>query len=132
MKEIEAISGIFTNNGTILFLQRTADRTYFPNCWDLMGGDIEPGKTPESQLIKDAKEKLNVKDVSVAQAGQVSIIGADALIHRHYFICSGDFSEVIIDSKRYSQYSWKNVQNVKELDLVPGVELILQTAGLLQ
>lgn len=43
---------------TILLARRAGSRLWYPNCWDLIGGHIETGETPESALIRECTEEL--------------------------------------------------------------------------
>jgi 8-oxo-dGTP diphosphatase len=59
MKKIAAI--IFENDkGELLFyLRDNKPAIPFPQHWDLFGGHIEDGETPEEALIREVKEELN-------------------------------------------------------------------------
>lgn len=49
MAGFEAIYGVFLNiRDEVLLFQRTWQRTFRRGKWDLMGGEIQPGETPES------------------------------------------------------------------------------------
>jgi 8-oxo-dGTP diphosphatase len=59
MKRIAAI--IFENdNGELLLYKRdNKPGIPFPQHWDLFGGHIEDGETPEEALVREVKEELN-------------------------------------------------------------------------
>jgi 8-oxo-dGTP diphosphatase len=59
MKEIAAI--IFENDkGEILLYKRdNKPGIPFPMHWDLFGGHLEEGETPEEALVREVKEELN-------------------------------------------------------------------------
>lgn len=60
MKEIAAI--ILENDKGELFLALRDNKPGipFPNHWDLIGGHIENGETPEEALIREVKEELDI------------------------------------------------------------------------
>ena len=60
MKKIAAI--ILENDfGEFLLALRDNKPTIpFPNCWDLIGGHVEEGETPEQALIREYKEELGL------------------------------------------------------------------------
>jgi 8-oxo-dGTP diphosphatase len=60
MKEIAAI--IFENdNGEILlYLRDNKPEIPFPDHWDLIGGHVEEGETPEEALVREVKEELDI------------------------------------------------------------------------
>lgn len=44
----------------LLYLRDNKPGIPFPNCWDLIGGHIEEGETPEEALIREVKEELGI------------------------------------------------------------------------
>ena len=66
MKRIAAI--IFLNDSGELLLYRRDNKPGipFPRHWDLFGGHIEEGETPEQALVREVKEELDydLKDFS--------------------------------------------------------------------
>ena len=61
MKKIAAI--IFENeNGEILlYLRDNKPGIPFPQHWDLIGGHVEVGETPEEALVREVKEELDIE-----------------------------------------------------------------------
>jgi 8-oxo-dGTP diphosphatase len=59
MKEIAAI--IFENDkGELLIYKRdNKPGIPFPHYWDLIGGHVEEGETPEEALVREVKEEIN-------------------------------------------------------------------------
>jgi 8-oxo-dGTP diphosphatase len=66
MKEIAAI--ILENDKGEFLLALRDDKSWipFPNHWDLIGGHVEEGETPEEALVREVKEELgiDIKDYS--------------------------------------------------------------------
>ncbi len=60
MKEIAAI--IFENDKGEILLALRDNKSWipFPNHWDLIGGHVEEGETPEEALIREVKEELDI------------------------------------------------------------------------
>jgi 8-oxo-dGTP diphosphatase len=60
MKEIAAI--IFENDKEefLLYLRDNKPTIPFPNHWDLIGGHVEEGETPEQALVREVKEELGL------------------------------------------------------------------------
>jgi 8-oxo-dGTP diphosphatase len=60
MKKIAAI--ILENNKReiLLYLRDNKPGIPFPDYWDLIGGHVEEGETPEEALVREVKEELNI------------------------------------------------------------------------
>jgi 8-oxo-dGTP diphosphatase len=60
MKEIAAI--IFENDKgeILLYLRDDKPGLPFPGYWDLIGGHVEEGETPEQALVREVKEELDI------------------------------------------------------------------------
>lgn len=48
---------ICNEHGQIFVQKRSAQRRLFPNCWDLVGGHVEPGETLEEGLSREVREE---------------------------------------------------------------------------
>ena len=47
-------------NQILLYLRDNKPEIPFPHYWDLFGGYIEEGETPEQAIIRKVKEELNL------------------------------------------------------------------------
>ncbi len=60
MKKIAAIILENDNRELLLYLRDNKPGIPFPDCWDLIGGHVEEGETPEEALIREVKEELGI------------------------------------------------------------------------
>ena len=61
MKEIAQVL-LFDRSGKLLiYLRDDKPDIPFPNHWDLFGGHLEVGETPEQALVREVREELNVE-----------------------------------------------------------------------
>jgi 8-oxo-dGTP diphosphatase len=51
---------VFVRHGHLLLAKRAPHRTAYPNCWDVVGGHVEPGETIEQALIREAEEEVGL------------------------------------------------------------------------
>jgi 8-oxo-dGTP diphosphatase len=103
MKEIAAI--ILENNKGefLLYLRDNKPDIPFPDHWDLIGGHIEEGETPEDALVREVKEELDI-DLK------------EYVFYKKYECLYGD----AYDNIKYI-YSWKINLPIKEVTLLEGV-----------
>lgn len=60
MKKVAAIILENEKGKILLYLRDNKPDIPFPNHWDLFGGFIETGETPEQALLRELKEELDV------------------------------------------------------------------------
>lgn len=60
MKTIAAIILENDKGEFLLYLRDNKPGIPFPNHWDLIGGHVEEGETPEEALVREAKEELDI------------------------------------------------------------------------
>jgi 8-oxo-dGTP diphosphatase len=60
MKKIAAIILENDNGEFLLYLRDNKPGIPFPDHWDLIGGHVEDGETPEEALVREVKEELDI------------------------------------------------------------------------
>lgn len=60
---------IFFRDQQILLGKRAAHKSVNPNCWDLIGGHVEFGETPELALVREAEEEVGLTPNRMTPAG---------------------------------------------------------------
>jgi 8-oxo-dGTP diphosphatase len=103
MKYIAAIIFENDNKEILLYLRDNKPGIPFPNHWDLIGGHIEEGETPEEALVREVKEELDI-DLK------------EYTFYKRYECLTGDAYENI----KYI-YSGKINQTIEEITLLEGV-----------
>jgi len=53
----------------LLLARRASHKSRAPNCWDVIGGHVEPGETIEQALIREAQEEVGLTPLLFASAG---------------------------------------------------------------
>ena len=61
--EHRVVAGLLRRADRVLLCHRTADRQWYPDAWDLPGGHVEDGETPEQALVRELREELGVEVV---------------------------------------------------------------------
>ena len=60
MKQIAAIILENDKGEFLLYLRDNKPGIPFPDHWDLIGGHVEKGETPEEALVREVKEELDI------------------------------------------------------------------------
>ncbi|MFD7155235.1 NUDIX domain-containing protein [Kribbella sp. NPDC059898] len=47
-------------DGLVLLVHRHPERQVYPDCWDLVGGHVEPGESPAEAVRRECLEELGV------------------------------------------------------------------------
>jgi 8-oxo-dGTP diphosphatase len=45
----------------VLLGHRHPARRWYPDCWDLVGGHVEPGEAPHQAIVRECREELGVR-----------------------------------------------------------------------
>ncbi|WP_433164117.1 GNAT family N-acetyltransferase [Kribbella sp. CA-247076] len=62
MRPVDCVAAfILDEHHRVYVHRRTADRRLFPGIWDLVGGHLEPGETPEQALAREVEEETGWK-----------------------------------------------------------------------
>ncbi len=68
MRHVFVAAAIHVRDGKLLLAQRPAG-TRHAGTWELPGGKVEPGETPEEALARELREELGVEPVDAAPDG---------------------------------------------------------------
>lgn len=60
MKEIDVVAAILCRDGAVLAARRPRDKQ-FGGSWELPGGKVEPGESPEQALVRELEEELAIR-----------------------------------------------------------------------
>lgn len=67
---------VLVRDGRALLVHRHPRRRWYPDCWDVVGGHLEPGETPEEALRRECREELGI-DVEAFLPFQMEVSDPD-------------------------------------------------------
>lgn len=127
MKEIAAI--ILENDKGEFLLALRDDKSWipFPNHWDLIGGHVEEGETPEEALVREVKEELDIDIKEYTFYKKYECLTGDAYENTKY-IFTGKINipieEVtLLEGQRPQYFSKEEIPNVKFANIIKSIVL---------
>ena len=108
---------LIEQNGKFLIIKRSSTAKNYPMHWDLPGGKLEHGETPEEGLVREVLEETNldVKVVSpIFSYLETHGVFAYVVVYECEFL-SGELKL----SNEHSEYKWATKDELKELLIEP-------------
>ena len=126
-----AAAVILDAQGRALLLQRSPTAPYFPNCWGVVTGMIDPGETPAQAAVREIKEELGVEG-AVLESGEPFTVDIGPFVARVWpFHCSLNAPDAIHLHAENQTYEWVRLHEVFTRDTVPRLDQDFRALGLL-
>jgi len=101
---------ILDDDGRVFVQRRSPHRRLFPNCWDVVGGHLEPGETSEEAMRREVREETGWQvTIVLGSLGEVSYDGDDGRprIEEDFLVrVDGDLSRPRLEEGRHTEFRW--------------------------
>jgi 8-oxo-dGTP pyrophosphatase MutT (NUDIX family) len=108
-------AGLLRRRGRGLLVHRAPTRRWYPDCWDLPGGHIEAGETPDAALRRELFEELGVAAV-VAGAPFAQVQGTDFRMDV-WVVDEWDAEPANLAPAEHDAFAWLNHREMTTLSL---------------
>ena len=109
-------AAILRSGDKVLLCHRRADRTWYPDVWDLPGGHVGPEESPREALSRELREELGV-DVGLPDAASPHILVEDD-VEFHLWVVGGWEGEVRNAAEaEHDEIGWFTRSEVERLPL---------------
>jgi mutator protein MutT len=108
-------AGLLRRGGRGLLVHRAPTRRWYPDCWDLPGGHVEAGETPDGALGRELHEELGVSAV-VAGPPFAQVRGEDFRMDV-WVIDQWDGEPANADLTEHDALAWLNQHELTALKL---------------
>jgi mutator protein MutT len=71
------VGGVILIEHRVLLGHRDPSRAYYPDCWDVPGGHIEPGESEQDALQRELREELGINVDLGTRAVDFRLLGDD-------------------------------------------------------
>jgi 8-oxo-dGTP diphosphatase len=125
MKQIAAIILENDKGEFLLYLRDNKPGIPFPDHWDLIGGHVEEGETPEEALVREFKEELDLDLKEYAFYKKYECLTGDAYENIKY-IYSGKINlpiekVTLLEGVRPQYFSREEIPNVKFANILKSI-----------
>lgn len=123
-----AAHALIEKDGTFLLTRRCTTNDYMPLLWDLPGGKVEAGESPEEALEREVMEETSLK----VDVGSIVYIhtNTDDMPEAQYFLivyhCKYTGGEVRLSPEEHDDYRWITAKQVQELPTIHFVTSLLK------
>lgn len=111
---------IVDHDGRIFFQRRSPHRRLFPNCWDIVGGHVEPGEDIDTALRREITEETGwFLSHVLDQVSEYTYVGDDGLTRTEYdFLVrvDGDLDHPRLEAGKHTEYRWLAEHELSVLD----------------
>jgi 8-oxo-dGTP diphosphatase len=109
------------DRGRIFFQMRSAGRKLFPNTWDIVGGHLEPGETPEQAMRREVTEETGwTVSTILATVGELAYTGDDGIdrTETDYLVrVDGDLARPRLEEGKHTEFRWLGPDDLDVLDI---------------
>jgi 8-oxo-dGTP diphosphatase len=125
MKQIAAIILENDKGEFLLYLRDNKPGIPFPDHWDLIGGHVEEGETPEEALVREFKEELDLDLKEYSFYKKYQCLTGDAYENIKY-IYSGKINlpiekVTLLEGVRPQYFSREEIPNVKFANILKSI-----------
>lgn len=108
------VAGALVENGRLL-LARRAFPPELAGLWELPGGKVDPGETPEDALVRELREELGI-EVTVGEPVGVDVALSASLTLRAYAVTRFSGTATALE---HEALRWVDAADLHGVDLVP-------------
>ncbi|MFD6692985.1 NUDIX domain-containing protein [Micromonospora aurantiaca] len=111
---------IVDDDGRIFIQRRFPERRLFPNCWDIVGGHLEPGEEIDDALRREVTEETGwALSHVLGLVGEYRYTADDGLtrVETDFLVrVDGDLSRPRLEAGKHTEFRWLPESEIALLD----------------
>ncbi len=124
MSRKDVAVALIRRGSRFLLQRRPAGASRFPCLWELPGGKVEPGESPEEGLLRELQEELGWSPTSVSALPPLDHAYEDFSVRLHPFLCLGEGHP-----EPAGAWGWFTLVELYRLPLPEATRLLLERPG---
>ena len=115
---VQIVGEMLIRDGALLMGLRAKHKDMLPNCWDVVGGHVEAGETPQETLVREVAEEI---DVVVTGCRFLDVVVYDLPgrpgLQQHLFQVDAWRGEPRIANEEHAElrwFDWRDLQSVPD------------------
>ena len=117
-------AAVLRSGDKVLLCHRRADRTWFPDVWDLPGGHVGLEESPREALSRELREELGI-DVLLPDGASPEILEEDGVEFHLWVVSEWDGEVRNAAGEEHDVIGWFTRSEVEELPLASELYLDL-------
>ena len=117
-EDIYRVSALWISNGKdkVLLAKRALSKKSFPGCWGpAVSGTVQEGETYYSNVIKEAREELGLKEIIPTKGPKVRVASDDYNYFTQWYLLTVEEGQarLKLNKKEVSELKWLGKSNLK-------------------
>jgi len=113
---ITSADAFIVKDDKVLVAHRAADDDFLPCYWELVGGGVEPGETPEDAVVREVKEETGLAVSPVKRYYDYSFVNEKGWNrHATAFICELKADNKVVLSFEHQDFRWIKLEELADL-----------------
>lgn len=127
LQQVATNAIILNENKEILFTQRSLNDDFLPGYWELPGGGIDYGETPQEALIREIKEECGLGIEIIKPVAANSYFIRDTQRIEITFLCKVINPSDIKLSHEHSAYKWLKTTEINTIKVTDYIKKIIDS-----
>lgn len=102
----DCVGALLVRDGKLLLGRRGPDRRWLPDAWDVFGGHIEAGETPEQALRRELAEELGIVPLRCEYLGTLERESGESWRLRLYAVREWTGEPRNLQPREHAQLRW--------------------------